>query len=281
MSKISRHQKARHQKTSPSKAPLAPPKAKQSKQQENREGDSGANGANGARSHGKKGVRYVPSEAAALSDANDLDGSRTGAVGSARAIKPTPLLTRARKWQAEFLRHLANTGIAEVASRAVGIDRSTAFRYKADHPEFAQKWAEAIERSTELLEAALLHRARDGVTEPIWSKDRDGNPVKVDEVRKYSDRSAEFLLISRNRAKYGRQSMELTGANGAPLTPLVAPAQVQIIIPSNGREPQPQVAINVPSQVANEPQKQIESASQPQSEGIAESAPSAERSPSA
>jgi hypothetical protein len=59
-----------------------------------------------------------------------------------------------------FLEELAMTSNVQHACRVAGIDHSSTYKFRARDPEFAQRWADAIDQGYDHLEAALLLEAR-------------------------------------------------------------------------------------------------------------------------
>lgn len=121
-------------------------------------------------------------------------------------------------WQPKFLEHYAKCGNVTVAAAACGIARETVYTAKLRSKRFAQQVAAAAQESLERLEAEALRRAQIGTDEPVWMKDENGKPVKVDVVKKYSDTLLIFLLKALNPQKY-RETVrqELSGPGGLPI----------------------------------------------------------------
>lgn len=141
-----------------------------------------------------------------------------------------------------FCAALAETCNVGRACTAVGISRYTAYLWRKEIPEFAERWDEAMKAGVLALEDEAHRRAFEGVEDPLTHqgqfsylyrvvRDEDGNPVlgddgkplqepvldeqgnhKVASVRKYSDTLAIFLLKAHNPDKYRENSkVELTG----------------------------------------------------------------------
>lgn len=123
-------------------------------------------------------------------------------------------------WRSIFLDSLGKIPNIAVACEQAHISRNTAYVERLKSRRFAKQWEEAIQRGIEGLEAAAWHRAHSGVKKPIWMKDEDGKPVKVDEVREPSDTLAIFLLKAHAPAKY-REQISLGNIDGTPLAPMV------------------------------------------------------------
>ncbi len=67
--------------------------------------------------------------------------------------------TQDRKWKPTFLKCLAINGCVAHAAQAAGIARETAHQAKQRDEEFALQWHDAVERSTDSLEAEGIRRA--------------------------------------------------------------------------------------------------------------------------
>ncbi len=141
-----------------------------------------------------------------------------------------------------FCAALAETCNVGRACTAIGISRYTAYLWRKEIPEFAERWDEALKAGVLALEDEAHRRAFEGVEDPLTHqgqfthlyrvvRDKDGNPVldeygkplqepvldehgnhKVASVRKYSDTLAIFLLKAHNPDKYRENSkVELAG----------------------------------------------------------------------
>jgi hypothetical protein len=85
-----------------------------------------------------------------------------------------------------FLEELAITSNVQHACRVAGIDHSSTYKFRARDPEFAQRWADAIDQGYDHLEAELLQEAR-GTAATRGAKARPFDPVLA------------FKLITRRR----------------------------------------------------------------------------------
>ncbi len=101
------------------------------------------------------------------------------------------------KWRARFLEALASSGNVLVACRVSGAKRATVYRYKDRFPAFRRAWDEAVEESTDALEAEARRRASKGVDKPIYYKGE-----KIDTVKEYSDTLLIFLLKAHRPEKF-------------------------------------------------------------------------------
>jgi len=172
--------------------------------------------------------------------AEALQGRSARALGKALASK-TIARTRTRRWQSVCLDALRACPNFTYAAKLAGVARETIIAHRLKNPKFAARVDEALAQGAETLEVFCWQRATQGVPKPIFGRDAKGNPIQVGTVTEYSDRLAEVMLKAHLRDKYNPpQQTELSGPNGTPLAPLVAPTQVQIIIPDNGRSlPEP------------------------------------------
>jgi len=65
-------------------------------------------------------------------------------------------------WKEQFLDVLKTTNLVSEACKVVGIHRPTAYRHREQDPEFAERWQEVIESSTDVLEQICVRRAAEG-----------------------------------------------------------------------------------------------------------------------
>jgi hypothetical protein len=136
-----------------------------------------------------------------------------------------------------FCAALAETCNIGKACAAVGIGRSTAYRWRDEDPSFAQAWDNAMRIGVTALEDEAHRRAFDGTDKPLTHKgeftylweevlDAEGNPVTeeltgapkhrrklgpdgqplVATVKEYSDTLAIFLLKAHAPDKYRERS---------------------------------------------------------------------------
>lgn len=163
-----------------------------------------------------------------------------------RAMRPT--------WVLGFLEALRATGNVAASCRAVDVSSALVYGLKARDADFACDWDNALEDATDTLELEARRRAVQGVDEPVvyqgqltpvWERDadgelvmqeyeagtdKDGKPVMGQRprqlvingkpqwltVNKKSDPMLMFLLKGL-RKKYGTETTELTGKDGAPI----------------------------------------------------------------
>jgi hypothetical protein len=119
-----------------------------------------------------------------------------------------------------FLAALAEGATVTATAKKAGVDRSTAKRARQRNPKFAERWEDAWEQGTDVLEAEAIRRARDGAERPVWYQ---GAQVGV--AREYSGRLLELLLkgrrphVDRERIAsmcQARSSMRTTWRGGGP-----------------------------------------------------------------
>lgn len=158
-------------------------------------------------------------------------------------------------WVLGFLDAMRATGNVAASCRAVGITTNSAYNLRERDADFACEWDNALEDATDTLELEARRRAVEGIEEPvvyqgqltpIWERDpdgevamfeydtgsvdKDGKPVMGKKprqlvidgrpqwltIRKKSDPLLMFLLKGL-RKKYGTETTELTGKDGAPV----------------------------------------------------------------
>lgn len=98
----------------------------------------------------------------------------------------------------KFLSVLAMGWSPTAAAVAAGISRITAYEWRKNDPEFAQRWADAIEQGTDCLEDEAVRRANEGVEKPLLFQ---GDVVAL--VREHSDTLMTLMLKGRRRKKFG------------------------------------------------------------------------------
>ena len=141
-------------------------------------------------------------------------------------------------WKPTFLAALRELPVIAHACKAVGIERSTAYRAREADPEFAQAWDEALEEGIDRAEQEAFRRAVVGYEEPVVHQgrlsylyeryvdddgkeqyrpalDANGQPVPLT-VRKHSDALLALILKGRRKKIYAERT-ELTGADGGPV----------------------------------------------------------------
>jgi hypothetical protein len=136
---------------------------------------------------------------------NDLRaGDRTETSGNE---KYTPEKVKA------FLVTLADTAQVAKAAQTIGMTRMGVYNWRKKYPEFAAQWDEAVAIGMTRLEDEGVRRGADGWKEAVYHQGE-----VVGHVTKYSDTLLTFMLSAHN-SKYGKQRVEATGKDGAPLHP--------------------------------------------------------------
>jgi hypothetical protein len=100
-----------------------------------------------------------------------------------------------------FLEALRKGGTVSGACAAIGINRSTAHRWRASDEDFATAWDEITEAVTDLLEKTAIEFALEGVEETKTVTDDSGTRQEV--TRKKDPATLRFLLGARRRSTYG------------------------------------------------------------------------------
>lgn len=117
-----------------------------------------------------------------------------------------------------FLEHFRVYGNVTGATRAVGIERSTVYKWQEIDDQFVAAFREAEIEATEHLETEARRRAVNGVESTKGIYDRMGKLVAEESEIKYSDTLLIFLLKARNPEKYRDNAhIEHSGPNGASL----------------------------------------------------------------
>jgi hypothetical protein len=135
-----------------------------------------------------------------------------------KAIPQKRTKATAATWRQPFLEAYEKTGIVTLSAKAAAVHVRTVYREIDKSAEFKKQFEEAREKAVDALEAAALLRATQGIEEPVWMKNENGVPVKVDTLRRYSDTLLIFLLKANRPAKYRdivRQ--EISGPGGLPI----------------------------------------------------------------
>jgi hypothetical protein len=102
----------------------------------------------------------------------------------------------------------ASGGNVARACEAIDVARITAYRWRADDPEFAKAWDEAKAIGLDALEDEATRRAFEGCEKPVFHQG-----TMCGTVREYSDTLAIFLLKGGKPEKFRETSkVELHGS---------------------------------------------------------------------
>lgn len=190
-----------------------------------------------AQSDSKKAATLRAALRAAATEKESAKGSAAVGEGLAYALKKAQSkIARGRaEWVKEALAALRVCPNFTYAAKTAGVAYGTIMQLRSHDAEFREQCDKAMREGAETLEIFCWQRATQGVEKPIFGRNAKGDPVQVGVVREYSDRLAEVMLKAHLRDKYNPpQQTELSGPGGSAI-PIVAPTQVQIIIPDNGR----------------------------------------------
>lgn len=146
-----------------------------------------------------------------------------------------PALTEADRER--FLEYLEETANVSLACKLVPVSRRHAYVWRDEDPEFAARWAAAVDRGTDALEDEAIRRAHEGVAKPVFAKgvrsmdfilDENGDPklgpdgkplLRPAFVQEYSDTLLTFMLKARRPDKFkDRVASEVSGPGGGPIT---------------------------------------------------------------
>lgn len=123
-----------------------------------------------------------------------------------------------RSWRVPFIEGLRQTGNVAFAARQAGITRRRAYMVFHESDVFRKQWEDAVKDSDDRLEQEALRRAVAGIENPVWMKDENGKPTRVDVVKSYSDVLLMFLMKARNPQKYrDNYRIETVGPGGGPV----------------------------------------------------------------
>lgn len=114
-----------------------------------------------------------------------------------------------RGWARKFLAELRKTANVSASARAAGVDRKTAYRRYESDATFAAEWVEAMDESTDALEAEARRRGLEGWLEPVFQKGEH-----VGEIRKY-DSGLLALLLRAHRPERFRESYDVAKHTGS------------------------------------------------------------------
>ena len=126
-----------------------------------------------------------------------------------------------KDWQKIFFKALTEIPNIAYGLRKAHVSRVTIFYHCKRSAAFKARMDEALKTGIEGLEEECWKRAHDGVARGVWRNDAEGNPMRVETIKEYSDTLAICLLKAHVPEKYRERSeTALTGANGEPLAVL-------------------------------------------------------------
>ena len=135
---------------------------------------------------------------------------RTRKTGGRGAPRFTPERVRA------FCLTLASTANVTKSALTIGVSRISLYKWREQYPDFAEAWDAAMKVGLTILEDEAVRRAGpDGVDEGVYYQGE-----KVNTEKRYSDTLLTFLLSAHKPEVYGKQRLEHTGKDGAPLPPV-------------------------------------------------------------
>lgn len=142
--------------------------------------------------------------------------------------------TRARRaamelFRKRFLEEYASCGSITASARVAGMGSAAShYEWLKSVPGYPEAFAEAHQKSIEVLEVEARRRAHEGYLEPVFYKG-----VQVGTVRKFSDNLLMFLLRAAVPHKYREnQKIEVSGVDGEPIRVEVAAAIAKVYGPT-------------------------------------------------
>lgn len=126
-------------------------------------------------------------------------------------------------WEKAFLSALSEAGVVRYACKAAGVTSQAVYLRRAEVPEFAAAWVQALDDAADLLESEAVRRGRDGIVEHVVGKGGE-----VYENTKYSDTLLIFLLKGARPEKY-RERFDTKLSGSIDLGTVVAAAHASAI----------------------------------------------------
>lgn len=99
--------------------------------------------------------------------------------------------------EAAFLEALAKGYSVSAAASGAGFSRATVYQRRKDNASFAERWDDAYEAGSDVLEDEARRRAVEGTDRPVYQ-----NGKLVGHVREYSDVMLVLMLKARRPEKY-------------------------------------------------------------------------------
>ena len=125
--------------------------------------------------------------------------------------------------QQKFFDLLSELGNVSKACEMVPVTRTTVYKYRLEHEEFAAKWKEAETLAADALEDEAWRRAKEGVPRALSYQGQ----LTGDIVTDYSDTLLIFLLKGNKQEKFA----DRTKHDG-----VIRTENTVLYLPKNGRE---------------------------------------------
>ena len=125
-----------------------------------------------------------------------------------------------------------------------GVNVVTVWRWKDAHPEFCNALKRGKDVADDLVEQSLFRRATGYSHDAVKIMQDKGAPVVVPYVEHHApDTTAAIFWLKNRRPEQWRDKVqqELTGANGAPLVPVL-----NVRLSSSGSQPAPEASGRIP-----------------------------------
>lgn len=130
-------------------------------------------------------------------------------VAAKAAGEPLIFAHPASAWKT-FMAQYMNTCRIDMASKASGISRETAYMRRRNDPEFAKLFEEARAIAVGVMEDEGIRRAVKGVLEPVFYRGEE-----VGYVRKFSDGLLQFMLSNNDTRYRAKQEIDIGSKPGA------------------------------------------------------------------
>jgi hypothetical protein len=130
---------------------------------------------------------------------------------------------------------IANGHTTFSASQMAGISHATAYNWRKQYPEFAERWAEAVDIATDCVESIVAHAAMSGnlTAAFYWLKHHRPRTYNRESLVKLAMLNA---AIQSQAARGGGRLTITVDANGIPqITENAQQSAVKIYMPDNGR----------------------------------------------
>lgn len=124
----------------------------------------------------------------------------------------TQLTPEKGTWQQKFITTLTRSGNVSGSAKAARISRQRAYAHRAEDPDFAAAWDEALSCAVDDLEAEAWRRAKTGTLKPVYHGGKE-----VGKIREYSDTLLIFLLKGHRPERFGSK-VEHSGPGGGPIS---------------------------------------------------------------